>query len=253
MESSSSNSKERELQHMQLEERQLHTKCVASFKELKSHLENLHKFYEVRNTRPFEIAFCILFCEEHQTFREKILVTEGTTLEANLSTNGTSLDATSVIEGNTLEACLVTEGVALEACLITEGATMEASLVTEGIALDDNLVAQQCTVDSTTLSEQQNECNSSRNDCSRSGNGNKSSNNESSSSRNDADTDIGPTYDSDTMSEVNHYMFENVFAHGLQNHEQPEFIPDKYTVNENNSNIIYDIPNMDPDRGKEEH
>ncbi|GJS24524.1 hypothetical protein Tco_0453156 [Tanacetum coccineum] len=181
------------------------------------------------------------------------MVTEGTTLEANLSTNGTSLDATSVIEGNTLEACLVTEGVALEACLITEGAAMEASLVTEGIALDDNLVAQQCTVDSTTLSEQQNECNSSRNDCSRSGNGNKSSNTESSSSRNDADTDIGPTYDSDTMSEVNHDMFENVFAHGIQNYEQPEFIPDTYTVNENNSNIIYDIPNMDPDRGKEEH
>ncbi|GKA36727.1 hypothetical protein Tco_0723292 [Tanacetum coccineum] len=46
MESSSSNSKERELQQMQLEETQLHSKCVASFKELKSHLGNLHKFSE---------------------------------------------------------------------------------------------------------------------------------------------------------------------------------------------------------------
>ncbi|GJY00882.1 hypothetical protein Tco_0359034 [Tanacetum coccineum] len=82
---------------------------------------------------------------------------------------------------------------------------------------------------------------------------NKSSNNESSSLMNDADTDIGPTYDSDTMSEVNHDMFENVFAHGIQNHEQPESIPNTYAVNENNSNIIYDIPNMDPDKGKEEH
>ncbi|GJX95617.1 hypothetical protein Tco_0351415 [Tanacetum coccineum] len=45
---------------------------------------------------------------------------------------------------------------------------------------------------------------------------------ESNSSGNDADADIGPSYDSDTMSE-------------------------------NNSNIISDIPNMDPDRDKEEH
>ncbi|GKC63506.1 hypothetical protein Tco_1096104, partial [Tanacetum coccineum] len=40
---------------------------------------------------------------------------------------------------------------------------------------------------------------------------------------------------------------------GIQRHEQPESIPDTYEVNENNSNIIYDIPNTDPDRDKEEH
>ncbi|GKA35541.1 RNA-directed DNA polymerase, eukaryota, reverse transcriptase zinc-binding domain protein [Tanacetum coccineum] len=57
---------------MRLEERQVHSKCVAWFKELKSHLENLYKFLEVRNTRPFEIAFRIFFHEEHQTFREKM-------------------------------------------------------------------------------------------------------------------------------------------------------------------------------------
>ncbi|GJX51359.1 hypothetical protein Tco_0278204 [Tanacetum coccineum] len=51
----------------------------------------------------------------------------------------------------------------------------------------------------------------------------------------------------------NNDTFENMFAHGIQNHEQPESIPDTYVVNENNSNIISDIPNMDPDRGKEEH
>ncbi|GJU28162.1 hypothetical protein Tco_1166783 [Tanacetum coccineum] len=64
---------------------------------------------------------------------------------------------------------------------------------------------------------------------------------------------IGPTYDSDTVSEVHHDMFENVFAHGIQNHEQPESIPHTYVVNKNNNNIISEIPNMDPDRRKEEH
>ncbi|GJV03642.1 hypothetical protein Tco_1337211 [Tanacetum coccineum] len=65
--------------------------------------------------------------------------------------------------------------------------------------------------------------------------------------------DIGPSYDSDTVSEVHHGTFENVFAHSIQNHVQPESIPDTYMVNENNSNIISDIPNMDPVRDKEEH
>ncbi|GJU45389.1 hypothetical protein Tco_1202655 [Tanacetum coccineum] len=65
--------------------------------------------------------------------------------------------------------------------------------------------------------------------------------------------DIGPSYDSDTVSEVHLDTIENVFAHSIQNHVQHESIPDTYMVNENNSNIIYDIPNMDPVRDKEEH
>ncbi|GJZ93735.1 hypothetical protein Tco_0665938, partial [Tanacetum coccineum] len=78
----------------------------------------------------------------------------------------------------------------------------------------------------------------------------------SSSEGNDADDDIDPSYDSDTVTVVPHSnndTFENVFAHGIQNHEQPKSIPDTYVVNENNNNIIYDIPNMDPDRDKKEH
>ncbi|GJW40679.1 hypothetical protein Tco_0066524 [Tanacetum coccineum] len=129
---------------------------------------------------------------------------------------------------------LVSEGATLEASLV-----IEARLVTKGITLDENLVAQQCTVDSTTSSELQNESNGSKN--------------ESSSLKNDKDDDIGPSYDSDTISEVPHDMFENVFAHGIQNLEQPESIFDTYVVNENNSDITSHIPNMDPDRGKEEH
>ncbi|GJW66820.1 hypothetical protein Tco_0121244 [Tanacetum coccineum] len=155
--------------------------------------------------------------------------------QESLSTNGIALDAS-----------LVTDGTTLDASLVTEGATLEASLVIEGMVLDASLVDKQSTVDSSTSSEHHNESNSS-------GNENKSYDNESSSSGNDADVDIGPSYDSDIVSEVHHDMFENMFAHGIQNHEQPEFIPDTYVVNETNSSIISNIPYMDPDRVKEEH
>nr|GEV07374.1 hypothetical protein [Tanacetum cinerariifolium] len=76
----------------------------------------------------------------------------------------------------------------------------------------------------------------------------------SSSSGNDADADIDPLYDSDTVTRVPHLnndTFENMFTHGIQIHEQPESILDTYEANENNSNIISDKPNMDPDRDKE--
>ncbi|GJS82854.1 hypothetical protein Tco_0689345 [Tanacetum coccineum] len=127
--------------------------------------------------------------------------------------------------------------------LVTEGAT----LVTEGIALEDNLVAKESADDSGPSSEQLDGSNNSGNDL-------------------DAEkilvemvafgieyVDIGPSYDSDTVFEVHHDTFENVFAYIIKNLVQPESLPDIYMVNENNSNIIYDIPNIDPVRDKEEH
>ncbi|GJX95076.1 hypothetical protein Tco_0349662 [Tanacetum coccineum] len=248
---------------MQLEERQLHSKCLAWFKELKSHLENLYKFWEVRNTRPFEITFRIFFHEEHKTFREKMyhnlnqlqwqlkkenlhscdpktclddfkdytrceLETYRRNLLRYLEELDKLIDARVVkyrelrmkesevqaikeiekwlkereihqqeslfTEGAALEVCLVTKGASLEASLVTKGSTLkasaalEASLITKGRALDENLVTQQCIVNSTTSLEQHNESNSSRNERSR--------------SDNDAYADIGPSYDSDTISEV---------------------------------------------------
>ncbi|GKE57989.1 hypothetical protein Tco_1497174 [Tanacetum coccineum] len=122
--------------------------------------------------------------------------------------------------------------------LSTDSTTLDTTLVTEGISLDAK-------------------------------NENRSSNNESSNSGYDAtdaekilvDTvtsdieyvDIGPSYDNDTMFEVHHETSKNVFAHGIQNHEQHELVPDTYMVNGNNGNIISDIPNLDSDRGKKEH
>ncbi|GJS29085.1 hypothetical protein Tco_0489705 [Tanacetum coccineum] len=130
---------------------------------------------------------------------------------------------------------------------IKNGAALKACLVNEGITLNDNIGVMES---SGTKSENS----SSETLFSRSSKDNISSNKEGSSSeRNDGNADIGPSYDSDTLSEVPHDMFENVFAHGIQSHEQPESIPNTYEVNENNSNIISNIPNMDPDRDKEEH
>ncbi|GJX31961.1 hypothetical protein Tco_0241816 [Tanacetum coccineum] len=127
---------------------------------------------------------------------------------------------------------------------------MEACLVNEGITLNDNTGVMES---SGTKSENSN----SETPFSRSKDENRSFNKESSSSKgNDADVDIGPSYDSDTVTEVPHSnndTFENMFAHGIQNHEQPKSIHDTYVVNENNSNIIYDIRNIDSDRDKEEH
>ncbi|GJW68534.1 hypothetical protein Tco_0122958 [Tanacetum coccineum] len=130
--------------------------------------------------------------------------------------------------------------------LVIEGATLKTSLVTEGGALE-------ALVNSSTSLEQQHDYNSSRNEYNRLGNENESSDNERSSSGNDADVDIRPLNDSDTVFEVHHDMFKNMFIHEIQNHEQPKSIPNTYVTNENNSNIISDIPNMDPDRDKEEH
>ncbi|GJW09378.1 hypothetical protein Tco_1575205 [Tanacetum coccineum] len=265
---------------------------MAWFKERKIHLGNLHKFSKVKNTRPFEIAFRIIFHEEHQTSREKItpfkeifdskevnasdfhnkcwqkdfkyytrcepetyrrnllwyleelykLIDERVLKYGELQMKEREVNAIKEIEKRLKERkiqqqeCLVIEGITLEANLSTDGTTLDASLVTEGATLEYSLVTKGISLDAS--------------------NENRSFDNESSSSGNDADDDIGPSYDSDTVTEVHHSnndTFENVFAGGIQNHEQPESIPDTYVVNENNSDIISDIPNMDQVRDKEEH
>ncbi|GJR00014.1 hypothetical protein Tco_0522998, partial [Tanacetum coccineum] len=72
MESSSLNLEEMELQQMQLDERELHQKCLGWFEKLKTHLGFLRSSFNFLNTRLFEIAFRIFFREEHKTFKEKI-------------------------------------------------------------------------------------------------------------------------------------------------------------------------------------
>ncbi|GJS56473.1 retrovirus-related pol polyprotein from transposon TNT 1-94 [Tanacetum coccineum] len=317
MKSSSSNLEEKELQQMQQEERQLHSKSMSRFKILNSHLN----FGDTKLNYGFKLAFKRYFGEVHETFRQKMLQNVNqlqwqlekhnlhecdpktclVVLKTHFKEFFDSKEVNALdFENKSLQQSfkkelrmkerevkeikeivkrlneskmqtkesLVIMGATLKARLVTEGVALEESLVTEGIALDASLVDEKSTVDSTTSSHQ-NESNSSWNECSRSRYGNISYDNESSSLVDNAidaekilvDTvafdikydDIGPSYDSDTVSEVHHDTFKNMFANEIQSHEQPDSIFDTYVVNENNSDIIYDIPNMDPDRGKDEH
>ncbi|GJY90003.1 hypothetical protein Tco_0505199 [Tanacetum coccineum] len=74
MESSNSNSEEKELQHMQLVVRKLHQKSMEIFKGLESHLKTLYPIsgFFVTHKRLFEATFHTLFGEEHQNFRKKM-------------------------------------------------------------------------------------------------------------------------------------------------------------------------------------
>ncbi|GKB39968.1 hypothetical protein Tco_0884910 [Tanacetum coccineum] len=91
---------------------------------------------------------------------------------------------------------LITKGAATEVCLVTEGATLEACLVNESIALNDNTVA-------TKSNRTESENSSSETPFIRLADENRFSDKESSSSEgNDADADIGPSYDSDTVSKI---------------------------------------------------
>ncbi|GJW94736.1 hypothetical protein Tco_0174408 [Tanacetum coccineum] len=168
MATSSLNSEEMELQQMQLDERELHQKCLALFEKLKKHLEFLHR------------RLLLWYLEE-------------------------------------LDKLINERALKYDALRMKEKEVQAIKDFKDGYK----------TVSQMSLGQ-----------------------------RNDADDNIGPSYESDTLTEVPHSSndtFQNVFAHGIQSHEQRESVPDTYEVNENNSNIISDIPNMDPDRNKEEH
>ncbi|GJV70938.1 hypothetical protein Tco_1490933 [Tanacetum coccineum] len=261
MESSSSNSEERELQQMQLEERELHQNCLEWFTKLKTHLEFLpNKRLLVGSiVRLYQTAFRIFFQEEYETFSVMILhnlnqlqwklerkILHSSNPKSCLKVLRTQLKE--FFDSKEQQESLITESAAIEACLVTKGATLEACLVNEGIALNDNTgVMESSGTESANSSSSETRFRSSADE-------NKSSNKESSSSEgNDADADIGSSNDSNTLLGVYHDLFINMFAHGIQNHKHPKFIPDTYVVNKNNSNIISHIPNMDSDRNKEEH
>ncbi|GJX21738.1 hypothetical protein Tco_0226183 [Tanacetum coccineum] len=100
-----------------------------------------------------------------------------------------------VTDAAELEACLITKGATIEACLVTEGAALEACLVNEGIAVNDNTSVME-------RSGTESENNSSETPFSRSEDENRSSDKEINSSKgNDAAADIGPSYDSDIVTE----------------------------------------------------
>ncbi|GJR78528.1 hypothetical protein Tco_0149313 [Tanacetum coccineum] len=72
MESSNSNSKERELQLTQRLAKQRHSNCMAWFEQLETHLHDLYLNSSSHAVDAFKPAFHSFFGEEHQTFRLKM-------------------------------------------------------------------------------------------------------------------------------------------------------------------------------------
>ncbi|GJT36655.1 hypothetical protein Tco_0927074 [Tanacetum coccineum] len=72
MESSNSNSKERELQLTQRLVKQRHSHCMAWFEQLETHLHDLYLNSSPHAVDAFKPAFHSFFGEEHQTFRLKM-------------------------------------------------------------------------------------------------------------------------------------------------------------------------------------
>ncbi|GJX80022.1 hypothetical protein Tco_0328171 [Tanacetum coccineum] len=72
MESSNSNSKERELQLTQRLVKQRHSHCMAWFEQLETHLRDLYLNSSSHAIDAFKPAFHSFFGEEHQTFRLKM-------------------------------------------------------------------------------------------------------------------------------------------------------------------------------------
>ncbi|GKC33725.1 hypothetical protein Tco_1046109 [Tanacetum coccineum] len=73
MESSNSNSKERELQLTQRLAKQRHSHCMAWFEQLETHLHDLYLNSSSHAVDAFKPAFHLFFGEEHQTFRVNML------------------------------------------------------------------------------------------------------------------------------------------------------------------------------------
>ncbi|GJZ21570.1 hypothetical protein Tco_0558609 [Tanacetum coccineum] len=227
---------------------------------------------------------------KEKEIQQQSLVTKGVVLEACLVTEGTTLEACFVNEGRALDDNLVVKETTYDSVTSPEQLDESSSSqqphatfpqLDSGLAvpifipIDDLIaclhkgqnVAGMGSKEKILLVQEQ-ESGQVLDVSKILGNENKSFNYESNNSGNDADAkkilvdttasdiendDIGTSYDSDTVSEVHPDMFEIVFAHGIQNHEQPKSSPGTYVVNENNSYITFDIPNMDPDKGKEEH
>ncbi|GJU15975.1 hypothetical protein Tco_1143941 [Tanacetum coccineum] len=166
-------------------------------------------------------------------------------------------------EGVALEACLVTRGITMDDNLVAKeskddstsseqldecNSSMEKKDIVSSCSDSEEQHLQQLQLHARSQKEMSKKClvvtessgtesenSSSKTTFYKLENENGSSNKESNSSEgNDADPDISTLYDSDTVTEVPHSnndTFENVFAHGIQNHEQPESIPDIYVIN----------------------
>lgn len=123
---------------------------------------------------------------------------------------------------------------------------IEEEIVNEGEASDVSLVF----TGSDTSSEQQVESNSPSYDSDTDG-----------TYRNEAvwdteDDHTRPSFETEILAMVQHsnyndnVVFDNVFAHDQTHPAYPESVSDTYVVEQNDSNITFATPDMDPNRGE---
>ncbi|GJW34360.1 hypothetical protein Tco_0054392 [Tanacetum coccineum] len=136
MESSNSNSKERELQLTQRLAKQRHSHCMAWFEQLETHLRDLYLNSSSHVVDAFKPTFHSFFGEEHQTFRVKMF--------HNLDQLRLQLERENLLEINP-RTCLEAfrtqfkEFFASKRSLVTESTTLEVNLSIDVNALDVGL------------------------------------------------------------------------------------------------------------------
>ncbi|GKE09376.1 hypothetical protein Tco_1412927 [Tanacetum coccineum] len=148
MESSSLNSEEMELRHMQLDERELHQKCLALFEKLKKYLRFLHREsghgHNSKTCLGHDSKTCLVVLRTQ--FKEFLirkrrallqyleevdkLIDERVLKYRALQMKEKEVQAIKEIKNRLKEKeiqqqeCLITKGAAIEACLVTEGAAL---------------------------------------------------------------------------------------------------------------------------------
>ncbi|GJU22221.1 hypothetical protein Tco_1155563 [Tanacetum coccineum] len=208
MESLDSNSQERELHQMQLEERQMHSNSMACFKGLEPHLRSLYQN---------SLAFRRFFGEEHQTFKlqsKDVQINLVQAVNANLVVTESSRIE---LENNSSEN-------ALNKSVNETQMQMQEGKVDMGKALDAGLVVIES---SRTKSDKQDTSN-------RLGN----------YTTHAVDADIRPVNDQEPFAEVQLTAQHNVLANEQQHTEQSEPIYDTYLLEKVDSNITHDSTNM---------
>ncbi|GKD16637.1 hypothetical protein Tco_1205795 [Tanacetum coccineum] len=243
MESSNSNSKEREPQLTQRLIKQSHSYCLAWFEQLETHLRDLYLNSSSHAIDAFKLTFHSFFDEEHQTFRLKMFhnlnqlrlqlerenlfkVNPRTCLEA-LRTQFKEFFASKRIESennNALNKLVNETQLQQQESLVTESTTLEANLSMDVNALDVGLAVTES-------------------------NGTNSYKQDTSSSSGTyithvVDADIRPVNDQVSSAEVHLTAQHNVLANEQQHTDQSEPSYDTYLLEKVDSNTTPDSTNM---------
>ncbi|GJT57561.1 hypothetical protein Tco_0992615 [Tanacetum coccineum] len=222
MESSNSNSKERELQLTQRLVKQRHSHCMAWFEQLETHLRDLYLNSSSHAIDAFKPAFHSFFGEEHQTFRLN-----------NLDQLRLQLERENILEVNP-KTCLEALRTQFKEFFALKRLqqhrefglryTVEANLNTEVKALD---VGSVITESSGTKSDKHDTSSSSGTYITHA-----------------VDADIRPVNDQVSFAEVQLTAQHNVLANEQQHTEQSETIYEHILLEKVDRNTTHDSTNM---------